>query len=146
MVQGLWTGVQRHTEGFVLLKAIHNCFGNTEKHNDPMAYFGFIGHVRVRILSKISRLNSEKYCCVSRKNMIRKFCTVKHLGRIGNNLHRPLSLRPIPSDARVSSTIKGEVTLHDCYYPMWLGVLGYAVVISNPKSESFITKMYFSLM
>lgn len=134
MVRGLWTSVQRHTDGFALLKAIRNWFCNMEKHNDSMAYFGFIVHVRVHILSKISRLNSEKYCCVSRKNMIRKFYTVKHLGKISDNLYHPLSLRPIPADAMVSSTIKWEITLHDYYYPMWIRCSGLCCGNKQPPN------------
>lgn len=133
MVRGLGTSMQRHTDGFVLLKSIRNWFCNMEKHHDPMAYFGFIVHMRMHILTKISRLNSEKYCCVSRKNMIRKFCTVKHLDRISNNLYHPLSLRPILPDARVSSTIKWEATLYDYYYPMWIRCSGLCCGNKQPQ-------------
>lgn len=127
--------MQRHTDGFVLLKAIHNCFCNTEKPDDLMTYGGFIGHVRVRVHSKISRLNSEKYCCVSRKNMIRKRCTINCLDRISNSLHPVLYLRPFSSDTRVSSTVKWEAFLHDCYYPVWIRCSG----LCNPKSEWLTT-------
>lgn len=40
----------KDTDGFVLLKAIYNCFCDTEMHYDPMTYCSFIGHMRVRVL------------------------------------------------------------------------------------------------
>lgn len=115
-------------------------------HYDPLTYCNFIGHIRVCILSRISRLKSEKCCSVSRENMMRKCCTVKHLDRFNNNPHLPLYLRPIPSDAMVSSTLKLKSLSMHIIIPCDLRVLGHAVIIRNPKSEWFATtKMYFSL-
>lgn len=129
-----------------LLEAIHNCFCDTEMHYDPLTYCDFIGLMRVCILSRISRLKSEKYCYVSRESMMRKCCTVKHSDRFSNNPHLPLYLRLSPSDAMVSSTLKLKSLSRHIIIPCDLRVLSHAVIVRNPISEWFATtKMYFSL-
>lgn len=127
MVEWLWSSTQRHTDGFAFLRAIHNCFCNLVMHYDPITYCGFVGQMRVYVLSRILRLNSEKYWRVRREN-IRKYSLGTHFGWFPNNPHLPLYLRPIlsptPSDTVVSSTLKWGITLREHYHPECIRMFG----------------------
>lgn len=142
MVEWLWSSTQRHTDGFVFLKAIRNCFCNLGMHYDPVTCCGFVGQMRVYILSRILRLNSQNWC-VSREN-IRKCSLVTHLGRFSNNPRLPLYLRPIlsptPSDTMGSSTLKWGATLDEHYHPSCVRMFG--VMVHSVTSNSQVWVIY----
>lgn len=101
-------------------------------------------HWPYEILSRISRLKSEKYSNVSRKKYDQNLLHGKNIW-LGLATLPPFYLRPIPSWSH-GFRLNEKLVLMPIIILCEFGVLDYAVIISNPEYEWLTTpKMYFSL-